>query len=440
MTNNIQQQVKGFLQRYQNNIFLKRLSTVLIIDIFVKLSGFVLLPVYLRLMSQAEFGLYNYILSILNTFSLVLNFGLYIPLTKFYHDSKDQQKRGELLYSLSVTLIITMCVALVPIYFLEIDYWFIKLLFQNPIAYNNYRFTILFSLIITIFSFMLTNYFYSAERIGLIKKYNITRIIAINVSVVSALYFIPGDKANTRLIFTYAMEFILFCFFLRFLIKKFVFRFDKSISIKSLKMGFPIMLSAIMGIAINFSDKFFLERYGDFKALSQYYLAISFAGIITVIFTSVQNAWLPLFMKEKELKTNLAKTRKLIKRLFLLFTFIASGIWILFFILLKTEIIPLKYTEVLYILPILLVTNIFASLTPILSNYMIYFQKTYIVSVTGLVVCVISLLASYFLTRRWNIYGAGLASLVSSISYLLIYYILVNKLAGKHVLNNQNIK
>lgn len=440
MINNIQRQVKGFLQRYQNNIFLKRLSTVLIIDIFVKLSGFILLPVYLRLMSQAEFGLYNYILSILNTFSLVLNFGLYIPLTKFYHDSKDQQKRGELLYTLFVTLIITMCIALIPIYFLNIDYRFINLLFQNPIAYDNYRFIILFSLIVTIFSFMLTNYFYSAERIGLVKKYSITRIIAINISVVSALYFIPGDKANTRLIFTYAIEFILFCFFLRFLIKKFVFRFDKSISIKSLKMGFPIMLSAIMGIAINFSDKFFLERYGDFEALSQYYLAISFAGIITVIFTSVQNAWLPLFMKEKELKTNLAKTRQLIKRLFLLFTFIASGIWILFFILLKTEIIPSKYTEVLYILPILLITNIFASLTPILSNYMIYFQKTYIVSVTGLVVCVISLLASYFLTRRWNIYGAGLASLISSVSYLLIYYTLVNKLAGRHVLNNQNIK
>lgn len=439
MINNIQQQVRGFIKRYQNSIFLKRFSTVLIIDIFVKLSGFILLPVYLRLMSQDEFGLYNYILSILNTFSLVLNFGLYIPLAKFYHDSRAPQARGKLLYTLSITLIITMCIALIPLYLLKIDYWFVNLLFKNPIAYNNYRFIILFSLVASIFSFMLTNYFYSAERIQLIKKYNIARIIAINIVVVAALYFLPGDKANIRLIFTYAIESILFCFFVYFLAKKFVFHFDKNIAIKSLKMGFPIMLSAAMGILINFSDKFFLERYGDFKALSQYYLAISFAGIIMVIFASVQNAWLPLFMKEKDLKTNLAKTAQLMKRLFILFTFIAVGIWMMFLILLKAEIIPLKYADVLYVLPILLITNIFAALTPLLSNYMIYFQKTYIVSVAGSLVCVVSLLSSYFFIRKWNIYGAALAALISNISYLIIYYIIVKVLAQKH-LSSHNSK
>ncbi len=440
MINNIQQQVKGFIKRYRGNIFLKRLSTVLIIDIFVKLSGFVLLPVFLRLMTQEEFGLYNYILSILNTFSLVLNFGLYIPLTKFYHDSKDPWERGKLLYTLSVTLVITMCAVLIPLYLLKIDYWFIKLLFQNPIDYQSYRFVIFFSLLATIFSFMLTNYFYSAERIGLIKKYNFARIIAINIIVISALYFIPGDKANTRLIFTYAIEFILFCFFLRFLVKKMVPRFDKDIAVKSLKMGFPIMLSAIMGIVINFSDKFFLERYGDFRALSQYYLALSFAGIIPVIFASVQNAWLPIFMKEKDLKLNLTKTSQLFKKLFIVFTCIAIAIWLLFFTLFQTGIIPSKYDGVAYILPVLLVTNIFASLTPILSNYLIYFQKTYIVSVTGLFVCVVSLLSSYFFIRRWNIYGAALASLISSVSYLLIYYIIVKSLAQKYLLHNPNSK
>lgn len=440
MINKIQEQAKGFIQRYKSNLFLKRFSTVLIIDIFVKLSAFILLPVYLRLMSQDEFGLYNYILSILNTFSLVLNFGLYIPLTKFYHDSKDPQERGTLLYTLWITLVITMCLVLIPLYFFKIDYWFINLLFQNPIDYQSYRFVIFFSLLATIFSFMLTSYFYSAERIGLIKKYNIAKIIAINIFVVGALYFIPGDKANTRLIFTYAIELILFCLFLRFLVKQFVFRFDKNIAIKSLKMGFPIMLSAIMGIIINFSDKFFLERYGDFTALSQYYLAISFAGIITVIFTSVQNAWLPLFLKEKNLKTNLSKTNQLFKKLSIVFICTAFAIWLLFFTLLRTGIIPDKYAEVVYILPILLITNIFAALTPIFGNYMIYFQKTYIVSVTGLFVCAISLLSTYFLIRRWNIYGAALASLIASVSYLLIYYIIVKSLARKQLLNNQTVK
>ena len=145
-------------------------------------------------------------------------------------------------------------------------------------------------------------------------------------------------------------------------------------------------------------------------------------------------------MKEKNLKTNLAKTNQLFKKLLIVFTGIGIAIWLLFFTLLQIEIIPATYTEALYILPILLVTNIFAALTPILSNYMIYFQKTYIVSIAGLFVCVISLLSSYFFIRRWNIYGAALASLISGVSYLLIYYIIVKSLAKKHLVLNQNSK
>ena len=78
--------VSNWTGQYRNNLLLKRLTTILGIDILVKASGFILLPIYLRLMTQEEYGLYNYLLSIITTFAVVLNFALYIPLSKFYHD------------------------------------------------------------------------------------------------------------------------------------------------------------------------------------------------------------------------------------------------------------------------------------------------------------------------------------------------------------------
>src|SRR5688500_5740098 len=93
-----------WIQKYKQSILLNRLFAVLGIDILVKLSGVILLPVYLRLMTQDEYGLYNYLLSIILTFSLVLNFGLYIPISKFYHDYKDDLQKGKLLFTTFILL------------------------------------------------------------------------------------------------------------------------------------------------------------------------------------------------------------------------------------------------------------------------------------------------------------------------------------------------
>ncbi|RYY20033.1 MAG: hypothetical protein EOO04_20825, partial [Chitinophagaceae bacterium] len=201
-------------------------------------------------------------------------------------------------------------------------------------------------------------------------------------------------------------------------------------------MGWPIMLSAMLGIVINFSDKFFLEKYGGFTELSNYYLAVSFASILSVVVGSIQNAWLPLFLKEKDLRTNIQKTKKLVKQLVLAFTGLSAAIYILFYLLLFINVIPDKYSQVLLILPILLITQIFASLSPFLSNYLVYFQKTYLVSLAGVIVCLISLAASLLLVPAWGVYGAACAALVSNVSYLLIYYIVVKRILASYSATN----
>src|SRR6188472_933392 len=94
------------IQNLKKHGLISRFFSVLSIDILVKASGFLLLPFFLRLMSQSEFGLYNYILSIVQTFSLVLNLGLYIPQSKLYHTYKSQDQRGQLLFTIYITLIV----------------------------------------------------------------------------------------------------------------------------------------------------------------------------------------------------------------------------------------------------------------------------------------------------------------------------------------------
>jgi O-antigen/teichoic acid export membrane protein len=176
---------------------------------------------------------------------------------------------------------------------------------------------------------------------------------------------------------------------------------------------------------INFSDKFFLEKYGSFKQMSYYYLAVSCAGVISMIFTSFQNAWLPLFLKEKDLRKNVAKTNKMIIRLFAIFVILSFAIQFFVWVILSMGIIQNKYHETLYILPLLLISQILSALTPLYTNYLVYFEKTHVVSITGFFICCISLGLSMLLIPRWGVYGAGLVSIASNACYFAIYYFII---------------
>ncbi len=431
---NAADRIKDWFGKYKDNLLINRLISVLSIDILVKLSGILLLPIYLRLMTQEEYGLYGYLLSIILTFSLVLNFGLYIPLSKYYHDFDNEKDIGQLLFTIFCLLFGILLCVIIPIYLFGWDYAIVKVLFKNQINYPNYRGSVLLALIATICNFMLTNFFFTSEKIKHLKQYNILRIVFINLFTLSFLYILADkDKVRTRLETTYLIEFLLFLCFMYVYARETHPVFNKKIALSGLRLGLPVMLSAVFGIIINFSDKFFLEKYGSFKEMSYYYLAVSCASVIPMIFASFQNAWLPLFLKEKNLKKNIARTNKLLVRLF--FAFIALSLLILVFlkILLLLGIIQNKYQQTLYILPILLFSQIIAALVPLYTNYLVYFEKTHIVSATGLIISCVSLGLSILLIPRFGVYGAGFVSVLGNACYFLIYYFIVKEYKQKRI-------
>ena len=420
----------------EKEVIISRLTGVLSIDILVKASGFLLIPLYLILMTQAEFGLYNYILSIIQTLSLILNLGLYIPLSKYYHSQTAFRARGQLLFTIFMTLGIALLVILFPLYLLNIDYFIIRFLFNAAFDYDKYRLLILAGLVVTTLSFTYNSYLFTSEKIKQINAYNVCRIVFINIASIIALYAIDYDNVGTRLIFTYVGELVLLMVFATSLLKQIVPSFNVSLIKSALNMGLPVMLSAVFGIIVNFGDKFFLEKYGTLEDLSVYYLAISFASIIPLVFASFQNVWLPVFMKEKDVEKNYQKTRRIITRLILAFLTLAVLIWTGFMVLLHTGIVPWKYNEVTGILPIILLSQIVASIVPLLSNYFVYFGKTRIVSVAGFFVSALTLLIALLLIPGLNIYGAGLTVLFSNVLYLVIYYYTVRTVKKNYIRNS----
>jgi O-antigen/teichoic acid export membrane protein len=422
--------------KFRDNLLLRRLLTVLSLDILVKASAIILLPIYLHLMTQDDYGGFNYILSITYSFSILLNLGLYIPQSKLSHDYRDPAEKGKLFYTINMLLFGSCLFLVVPIYLLRLDYYAVAVLFKNAVNYDRYRLWVLLLTLTSLFAYMLTNYFYTVEMIDMIKKYSFSRVIGINVISILALYFLKNkDTIAIRFISIGVVEAVLLFVFYRHYIHKWVTSIDKQLVIKCLKLGLPVMLSNVFNIVVNFGDKFFLEKSVSYKTLSIYYLGFSCASVISLLSNSLQNVWLPLFFKEKDLIRNLEKTRKMVLRLVWILVGLSLVIQLAVVVCLRLSIIPGNYGPIVYLLPLLLAGQIVICLALLYSNYLVYFEKTSLILWSGLAISAISTLLNMTLIPKWEIYGAAATLLVANGCYLLIYFFIIKYYKKRHLLS-----
>jgi len=419
--------ISSWLNQYKSSVFLKRLSTLLILDILVRISSVILLPVYLRLMSQEEYGVYNYIISIISTFSVLLNFGLYVSQSKYYSDAQTDERRKIVLFNIFFCLTSLFIIVTVPIYLFGKDQAIVGLLFKNDINYPLYKWPILLALIVSVYTVILSNFFIISEKIDQFRKYNILRLVLIHLVVLICLYFFRQDKIKVRLLYTYLTELAVLLIIFSLYLKEMTPKIDWKIIGYSLKLGLPIMISAMWATFSNNSDKFFMEKYGTHKELSCYYLAFSLSNLIVMIATSVQNVWMPLFLKEQDLKKNVANTKKLIKKLCTVLAILSVLLVIALYTAIKLGIISPEYQLTVYILPILLVAQIINAGLIIYVNYFIYLEKTHWSLLIGIATSVVGLVGSYQLIPVWNVFGAACVYLGVQLAYCGLYFAVINR-------------
>ncbi|HBN06981.1 MAG TPA: hypothetical protein DD434_14535, partial [Bacteroidales bacterium] len=197
----------------ENEIF-SRFIKVFSVDVLVRGANFLLIPVFLRLMSPEEYGLYGYLYSFAMTLSTILCFGFYIALIKLYADTvSDKDKQGSMLYTLTTSLFILVLISIIIVYFWKIDVDFFSFLNKtNSVGANQYftyRDFVFVAAASMIFSTYLTFFLVSSERIRGLQTYNLLRFFLTNLTAILVIYFSDGDNVFQRLAVTYSMELIL---------------------------------------------------------------------------------------------------------------------------------------------------------------------------------------------------------------------------------------
>lgn len=387
-------------------------------------------------MTKDEFGLYGYFYSLIWIFSLILNFGFFLAQTKLYHDY-DKEGKKNLIFTINVSLCVLLFLTLFPIYFFGLDYYFIKLLFTHSINYEAYRWFLLLGVVVAVFSFMYTNYFITSENIKRLQIFNFLKLVFVNSIVIYALSAKSPDSVKIRLEYSYIVELFIVLLFTPFYISNMHPKFDFTILKKSFKIGMPSMLISIVSLVYNFSDKYILEKYGTFSDLAVYNLGFTIASIIGVVYASFQSVYLPFFYKEKDFTINLKKTKEIAKKMAGIFSLLGIAIWIGVYFMLKLNILDVKYHEIIYILPILLISQNFQSMSQLFTNYIVYFEVVYVGTVIVFLMSILNVVSNMLLIPHYNFYGASISALIISICSLFMYYQFTIRKARKAKLLNE---
>lgn len=183
----------------------------------------------------------------------------------------------------------------------------------------------------------------------------------------------------------------------------------------------PMMVHDLSGILLNQSDRLMLQEMCDRSAVGIYSLALGFASVLSLIWSALNNSWIPFFYEY--LKNNeYSFLKKRASYYMEVFTVLTVG-----FIFLSNEVFHIyagsNFWDGARLIPLFGFGYYMIFLYSFVVNFEIYCQKTMYIAVITLIAGCMNLLLNYYMIPIWGIYGAAVATTISHVMQFLLHFI-----------------
>ena len=187
----------------------------------------------------------------------------------------------------------------------------------------------------------------------------------------------------------------------------------------------PITIPSIFHVLANLilaqSDRVMIQRMVSDSSVGIYSYAVTFAGIIHILFNSLNNSWVPFYYEYSRLK-DYDSIKEHAKNYIVLFTVLTCG-----FMLLMREVFHL-YARADYwagtdYIPIIAFGAYFVFLYSFPVNYEFFHKKTKLIAVGTTLAALFNIILNYFLIKKMGAAGAVIATSVSHFLQFLFHYI-----------------
>ena len=185
-------------------------------------------------------------------------------------------------------------------------------------------------------------------------------------------------------------------------------------------LGLPLILHSLSLTLLYQCDKIMIQAIVGAAETGIYSLAVTISGIVTVLVTSIDNAWAPWYysnLKDKQY----AKIRKFNDYMIVGFFYVT-----LFIMLIAPEIIKLfstkAYWDSMYAVPPLLVSIFFNFCYLIPVNFEYFHKKTGYIAYSTVITAVINVILNIVFIYNIGYVGAAYATCFSKLALLIMHW------------------
>lgn len=400
-----------------NNKVVKAGSWYTVTNFFTKGLAFLTLPIFTRLLSTADYGTVNLYQSYLNIFVIIFSLDLMASVQRAKFDFKEEYDQ----FISSVLFLGIISFAGFSIFLLIFQDYFSKLLELDKI--------LLYLIIIHSFFMFVQNFVFAKFRVEYnYKRISIIQIINSSGSILLSIFLITQIFNENRYfgkilgssipVVVFGLVLLIYTFSKgKKLINKEFWKYALIISL-------PLIFHNLSGIINAQFDRILINKYIGASETGIYSFAYNVGMIITVLWSSMNQAWVPWFYEkmEKEDYTTIIKRAKNFRDFFTL-----VYILILF---LSPEIIKImadeSYWEGLFIVPFIFMAYYFNLMYSFEANIEFYTKKTHMIATGTIFAAAINVILNIIFIPKYGYTAAAITTVISNFSLFVFHYLITN--------------
>lgn len=394
-----------------------------------KFIGLLLLPLYTRALSPAEFGIIDSLGALLFFMSVFFTLGLDSSTSYFYFKEQNEEGRGKILF----TAFVLRLLAVIPATILSF--------FSHPISKFMFGSEQYAGAVLITFLLIPANIIMSEQELiyrfnRKAWNYNLITIskslcnIAGGILLVVQLKWSVLGAQLASLFSTIAVIFFSFITYTRFC---YTYKFDKFTAKKLIRYGFPLVWASLGVWVYSVSDRFFLIHYKSLDDIGFYSIGSTFSQPIGLINMAVQMSFGVLFYEvyHSEPSESKTKSKQLMKQILYLYISVAT-VLALALCVFSYEILEVvattSYIKGIVVIPILTCSLIFAQMIEIVPAGISLSEKTWHFTWIIFIAAAVNAGLNFIFIPALGFMGAAITTLIAN----LVYFVLVDNVSSRY--------
>lgn len=414
----------------------KKISAITIADALTKGVGYLLLPLYLGLMPQQEFGEFSFIFSSIAPFSLVITLSLYIPFIRtFCEDKSNNSSRSELVSTVFNSLFIWLII--IDFILLLVKPFFINtyINYFNITYFADEKYYLVLMLVntgaILLYCYSLLM---SRKNTYEIIIFMLVRFIFVSGSSLAFVYFdfLGHESVLNRLFGIFVAEFFVAFSYVFVYVRPYVsLKINFSILKDQLIIAWPLVPSGLIGLFLVIIDRGLIAEHHGLKELASYNLSMMALVPLQMLMSATQVAWAPHIFSLNSAQEAMKQTIRIIKIAFFIMIVGAVFLSLLIYLALLYSFIGSEYSVVPEIILYSSIGVIASVLTHFNSNMFVHLKKTGYQLGIGLLILAINWSINIALIADYSFIGAAIAAGLANVIGLIVGIVILNKLVNR---------